>query len=96
MKELVWLFPVIFIFHDMEEIVGYIPWMERNKSLIKGKYPKIYKQYDNVLTEGFAAAVFEELILCIVISIVSVCTNWYGLWFGGFIGCTLHFAVHII
>ena len=33
------MFPVIFIFHDMEEIVGYIPWLERNKSLIKGKYP---------------------------------------------------------
>lgn len=92
----VWLFPLIFIFHDMEEIIGFISWIKKNKSLLQDKYSKFIRPYEGVTTEDFAAAVFEELILCIVISGVSYETDWYGIWIGGFIGCTLHFVMHIL
>lgn len=27
MTTYVWLFPLLFIFHDLEEIIGFIPWI---------------------------------------------------------------------
>ncbi|MBQ8134422.1 MAG: HXXEE domain-containing protein [Clostridia bacterium] len=92
----VWLFPLIFIFHDMEEIVGFIPWLNKNRQFLESKYSKMIKLYDGVTTEGFSAAVFEELIVCIIICIISYLTNFYGIWFGGLLGCVLHFCIHII
>ncbi|GEM_PF-1065359 len=29
MNECVWLFPIIFIFHDMEEIIGFRIWLTK-------------------------------------------------------------------
>lgn len=85
----VWLFPLIFIFHDMEEIIGFIPWLRQNERKLK-RYRRLIKTYDGVITEGFASAVFEELFLCIAISAISNLTDFYGVWLGGFIGCALH------
>lgn len=98
MEKYVWLFPLIFIFHDMEEIIGFKAWLKKNKSFLDSKYPNISKTYQNFSTEGFAFAVFEELILCIIFCILAVTLNsnyiWY-LWLGEFIACTLHFIIHI-
>ncbi|MBR3281713.1 MAG: HXXEE domain-containing protein, partial [Ruminococcus sp.] len=37
MDKYVWLFPVIFIIHDMEEIIGIGIWLRKNKELIEQK-----------------------------------------------------------
>lgn len=92
----VWLFPILFIFHDMEEIIGFIPWYKKNRQFLEQNYPKISNTYKDVSTEGFAFAVFEEFLFCIIICIISLLTNQYGIWLGGLIGCTLHFIVHMI
>lgn len=96
MELYVLIFPILFIFHDMEEIIGFIPWYQKNKYILDSKYPKISNIYKDSSTEGFAFAVFEELIFCIIVCIISIFTKWYGLWLGGIIGCTLHFIIHII
>lgn len=96
MELYVWLLPLLFIFHDMEEIIGFIPWYQKNKKMLDQKYPKISSVYKGTSTEGFAFAVFEILILCIGICVISIFTKWYGLWLGSLIGCTLHFVIHII
>lgn len=100
MSMYIWLFPLLFIFHDMEEIIGFIPWLNHNQKFLIEKYPKIIRpvirQYGQSSSEGFALAVFEELLLCILVCLISLFTNWYGLWLGGFIGCTLHFLIHIL
>lgn len=73
----------------------FYPWLNHNQKFLREKYPKIIRQYEQTSSEGFALAVFEELLLCISLCIISIFTNWYGLWIGGFIGCTLHFLIHI-
>lgn len=86
------------IFHDMEEIIGFGIWLQRNKKMLAEKYPYVLKTYRNFSTEGLALAVFEELIVCIVFSALVLYTNaefFRLLWLGGFIACTLHFVVHI-
>ncbi len=96
MNEYVWLFPIIFIFHEMEEIFGFGIWLNKNMSMLEKRFPFIAKEYSNYSNEGFAAAVFEELILLLIICIISRWTDFYCLWLGGLIAFTFHLAVHII
>ena len=98
MREYVWLFPLIFIFHDMEEIVGFGWWLEKNGKMLADKYPSVLKTYTNFSTAGFAFAVYEELVLCLAVCVAAVLTNsmlLWGIWLGGLVGCTLHFVIHI-
>ncbi|MDC9625191.1 HXXEE domain-containing protein [Clostridioides difficile] len=98
MEKYIWLFPLLFIFHDMEEITGFGIWLKKNKSMLDKKYPFISKVYENYSTEGMAFAVFEEFILCIIFCILTVITEnqyVYLLWLGSFIAYTLHLVIHI-
>ena len=65
MKEYVWLFPIIFMFHDMEEIIGFKYFLRQNTAELQQRFPFILRRYKDFSTEGFALAVYEELILCI-------------------------------
>lgn len=98
MKEYIWLFPLIFIFHDMEEIIGLRIWINNNSDRINHKYPRIHKMVKDFSTEAFTVAVFEELIVCIILCIATSFFNnhvVWGMWLGAFIACTVHFAIHI-
>ena len=98
MEKYAWLFPTIFIVHDMEEIIGLGLFLRNNKEILEEKYPFVLRLNKDFSTEGFSLAVYEELLLSILITIIALVTNynvvWY-LWLGGFIGCALHFVVHI-
>ncbi|MCR5062331.1 MAG: HXXEE domain-containing protein [Treponema sp.] len=99
MKEYVWLFPIIFMFHDMEEIIGFKFFLKQNEAELKKRFPFILKRYAGFSTEGFALAVYEELILCILISALAYffdCNILWYIWLGAFLGCDLHFFIHLI
>lgn len=93
-NEILWLFPLLFIFHDMEEVIGYGLWLRKNRSFLDKKYPKISNTYKPYSTEGMAA-VMEELVLCLVVCIITRVSGFYGLWFGAFVAYTVHLIVHI-
>ena len=95
MSEFVWTFPILFIFHDMEEIIGFGLWLTKNREFLDNKYPKISNTYKPYSTEGMAAAVMEELVLCLVICLISRFTGFYGLWIGAFMAYTVHLVIHI-
>ena len=95
MHEFIWIFPILFIVHDMEEIIGFGLWLAKNRVFLDDKYPNISNQYKPYSTEGMAAAVMEEMILCLGICIVSRFTEFYGLWLGTFVAYTIHLVVHI-
>ena len=97
MEKYIWLFPIIFIFHDMEEIIGFGIWLKNNKKLLVEKYPKILSTYKDFSTEGFALAVFEELVVCIAVSALALADIDFikYMWLGAFTACTLHFVIHI-
>lgn len=95
MQEIIWMFPILFIVHDMEEIMGFGLWLKKNRTLLDRKYPKISNTYNPYSTEGMAAAVMEELVICLIICIITRLTGFYGLWLGAFIAYTFHLIVHI-
>lgn len=95
MYEMIWLFPILFIVHDMEEIIGFGLWLTKNRAFLDKKYPKISNAYKPYSTEGMAAAVMEELVLCLVVCVITRITEFYGLWFGAFVAYTVHLIVHL-
>lgn len=95
MEKYVWLFPLLFIFHDMEEIIGFGIWYKRNKAMLDERFLAISKSYADYSTEGMAAAVYEELILCIAFCLMAIVTGRYALWLGGFIAYAVHLVMHI-
>ena len=99
MREYVWLFPVIFMFHEMEEIIGFKFFLNQNTEELDRRFPFVLRDFRDFSTEGFALAVYEELILCILISALAYFLDrnflWY-IWLGAFIGCDLHFFIHLV
>ena len=97
MKMLVWIFPILFILHDMEEIVFQKAWKIKKKKLIgEGIAGKFLGAKSNS-TAAFSMAVYEELIITIIVSLIGVYTNHYELWYGFLWANTIHLvAVHII
>lgn len=94
MSELIWILPVLFMIHEMEEIIMINPWKKR----IEDKNNLKNGLFNGFLsTESFSLAVAEEFLLIIIICIYSVITNNWGLWLGAFLGNTLHLIfMHIL
>ena len=97
-KILVWLFPVVFIFHDFEEIIFIQPWISRNSLYLSKRFPSISRHFlphfEKITTASFAAGVAEEFLLISIITVVSFMTDWYSLWIGLFIAFTIHLVIH--
>lgn len=77
---LIWLFPILFIFHDFEEIIMVEKWLTRNKSKIFTLLPKkmaerIVKQF-SMTTAQFSVAV---LVVFLFVSISTILASRYVL-----------------
>ena len=97
MRDYLLLLPLIFIFHDMEEIVGF-GWFFRRNPWLYDRFPKVMKNYIGFTEMGMAIGVYEELILFGGISLLAFyfpSQMLYAVWFGFFLALTGHFVVHI-
>ena len=79
MEKYIWIFPVLFIFHDMEEIIWLPGFMNKNREEIIKHYPiaekllSVYKK--GITSEAFAIAVYEELIILIAVCALAELTG---------------------
>ena len=91
-------FPLLFIFHDLEEIIGMKRFVTRNADMLQRRYPFLYKRLRRFTTEGFALAVMEELVVFSVLALAALyfdnSLSW-NIWFGGFVGLAAHYVMHI-
>ena len=98
MNQYIWLLPLLFVFHDFEEIIGMRAWTTRNAADICQRFPRfafIFKS--TTTTEGFALAVAEEFVLLLIICGLTFTgiRAFNLLWLGTFIAFSLHLVVHI-
>ena len=70
MREYVLLLPILFIFHDMEEIIGFGCFFKNNPEIFE-RFPKITAVYRGFTTAGMALAVYEEFIPFFGISLMA-------------------------
>jgi len=97
---LIWLFPIVFMIHEFEEIIFMRWWVKKNKEQILNKYPKLGKQvlgqFDIVSTEAFSLIVAEEFLIVSFIGIFSAFTNNYDLYIGLILAFSIHLLTHLI
>lgn len=97
-KEILWIFPIIFIFHDFEEIILVKWWIRKNRVFLSERFPKLSKRllphFENITTEAFSLGVAEEFIIITMVTVVSYFTSWYNLWIGLFFAFFLHLVMH--
>jgi hypothetical protein len=95
---LIWSFPILFIFHDFEEIIFIQAWIGKNKYFLTRRFPSLSKRllphFEYITTSSFALGVAEEFILISMVTYVSYITNRYNLWIGLFIAFTIHLLIH--
>lgn len=70
MREYILLLPLIFIFHDMEELAGF-GWFFRNNPWLFERFPKVMNTYRGFTNEGLTLAVYEEFIPFFGVSILA-------------------------
>lgn len=80
-KVMVWLFPILFMFHDFEEIIFMQSWINKNRNYLTHRFPvlskKLFSHFDQITTSAFSLGVAEEFIIISIITVVSYVTNWY-------------------
>jgi hypothetical protein len=97
MREYLLLLPIIFIIHDMEEIVGF-GWFFRNNPWLFDRYPKIMNMYRELKEMPWKIGVYEEFIPFFGVSLLGYYfpgKNIFSIWFGFFLALTAHFFIHI-
>ena len=97
MKEYILLLPIIFIIHDMEEIIGFERFYKNNPELFE-RFPRITSRFKGVRADAFALAVYEEFIPFFGISLLAYYFPGkvlYALWFSLMLSLTWHFIIHI-
>ncbi len=98
MKIIIFSFPILFLFHEIEEFIGFEKWYNKNKEKLS-KYNKISKILDNVFsyysTKGMLFSIFEQLLLIIIVCLLAVLFNFYMLYLAVFIVYTIHLIIHL-
>lgn len=90
---LIWLFPVVFVFHDFEEIIMMEKWLVQNRATIYEKLPpklagRVIRQF-SLSTAQFAAAV---LVIFLFVSLSTFMASQYVNG-GAFLGNIYMFTV---
>jgi hypothetical protein len=97
---LIAVLPIVFMFHDFEEIIFFETWLTKNTDFLKNKFPKISKHIlphlEKLSTAAFSLAVAEEFILLSILTFTSICLENYFLWFAIFMAFSIHLVAHII
>ncbi|WP_434296020.1 HXXEE domain-containing protein [Clostridium sporogenes] len=93
---IVWLFPIIFMIHDFEEIIFTGTWKKRYKKACKESKMKKVPFSDFVSTSSFSCAVAEEFIIFSMVTFLSCYFNNYVAWYGLFFAIVLHFVIHFV
>ena len=94
----IWLFPALFLIHDLEEIIGLKSWIARNGESVGERFPRFASMFSGYTTERMVKAVAEEYALCLLLTALASTGNFplQLLWYGAFVAYTFHLVVHII
>lgn len=95
----VWLFPIIFMFHDFEEILTIERWIKQNKEMVVNKIPKSISKYFyssfQMNTLQFAWDVFWIFIAITVATLIAVLFSFYFLFLMFLALFFIHVFTHI-
>lgn len=94
-------FPVVFLIHELEEIIYQREWMLDHYEELEERFPKAKPIIEYLLklnTKAFALAAFEEFVIIFLTSSPEKEIIPYGgyIWPAVFMAFSLHLFVHVI
>jgi len=96
---LIWLFPIVFMIHEFEEIILMRWWLGNNKEIILSKYPNLGKRvlhkFESLSVETFSLIVAEEFLIVSFVVLFSVFTSNYNLYVGLLVAYFIHLLTHL-
>lgn len=97
-ETLMWLLPIVFMFHDFEEIIMFKPWLRANGATLEQRFPnwasRALAGQDKISTSAFALAVAEEFLILSALTMLAVELELYSFWAGMMLGFFVHLSVH--
>lgn len=101
MNSIIWMFPIIFMLHDFEEIIMAEVWGKRYKKSIDTTWPKHQPFALNYVhcckTPAFSIGVEIIFLIFVLISLFSLIFQNYFIWYSAFLGITSHFVfIHMV
>lgn len=98
-ETLMWLFPVVFMLHDFEEIIMMRAWVEHNAQQLQTRFPSLASRmlpyFEKLSTPAFALMVAEEFALLSAITYETVEWELYSVWAGILVAFLAHLIMHI-
>jgi hypothetical protein len=98
-ETIMWLFPIVFMIHDFEEIVMFKPWIAKNASDLKRRFPRLAARMlphmEGLSTSAFALAVAVMFLIVSTTTLIAIEFDLYALWAGALIGYFIHLIIHI-
>ena len=96
---LIWLFPIVFMLHDFEELVRFRRWMDRYGPTVRPRLPTFIRaNFDHIqsrTTAEYAVPIALEFILFSAASLLAVETKWFALFNLCAIGVFAHAFFHL-
>ncbi len=91
------LFPVVFMFHDFEELCFLESWIRKNADFLRNKLAgKNWLELEGYSTSAIGIGIMMMFLFVSLTSILSAIFNLYTLFAAAMIVFTLHNLVHII
>ncbi len=98
-ETLMWLFPIMFMLHDFEEIIFMKSWGTRHATALDAKLPARLRRLTHstldLSTPAFAFAVMLIFLVLSLATLICVEYNLYAFWLGMVIVYFLHAIIHI-
>lgn len=96
---LLWLFPILFMFHDFEEILFVESWNAKYGEQIKEDIPpymrRMYSTMTRMTTRNFAVDVLFVYILVVMVTCIAVFFSFYLLYLAVVAVFFIHVFTHL-
>lgn len=96
---LFFLLPVFFLLHELEEILMVCPWVKKNSTAMRRRFPKaerIIRKMEQMTTRKFVVIATEEFLIVSVCTFVSLQTENLTAWYCCLAAFGIHLIVHIV
>lgn len=93
------LLPLFFLLHELEEILMVCPWIQKNSTVMRRRFPKaerIIRKMEQMTTQKFTTIAAEEFLIVSVCTFASLLTGNPAAWYCCLAAFGIHLIVHII
>lgn len=98
LESFIWLFLVVFVLHEFEEILTMETWLKRHRDILEHIVPKRIKpvvlKLANSTTPVFTAVIMEEFILLAIATLAMAEWALYDLFAALVLGYFIHILIH--